>query len=191
MKKVICILSIFAMLISLCACGKSKENTENETTTTANSNASYDSEEGKTKETNKTLKTITFDEFKTILSDNGYKLYLNNEKDQCASMQKEEMRISVSYFTRSTHEEMREAIMEETELNGDEITKHEDTKPKKYVETGKNYEIYQYESDVGFMWTVIVDNICIRSITTYSSEESVEEAKRAINLLGYEYANLH
>lgn len=190
MKKVICILSIFAMLISLCACGKAKEETENETTTTSSSDAS-DSEEGKTKKTNKTLKTIAFDEFKNILLDNGYEPYLNNEKDQSATMQKEDMRIGVSYYTRSTHEEMQEAIMEEIELVGNDITKYEDANPKKYVEIGKNYEMYQYESDAGFVWAIIVDNICIRSGTSYSSEESVEETKRVINLLGYEYANLH
>lgn len=190
MKKVICILSVFAILISLCACGKAKEETENETTTTSSSDAS-DSEEGKTKKTNKTLKTIAFDEFKNILLDNGYEPYLNNEKDQSATMQKEDMRIGVSYYTRSTHEEMQEAIMEEIELVGNDITKYEDANPKKYVEIGKNYEMYQYESDAGFVWAIIVDNICIRSGTTASPKESVEEAKRAVNILGYEYANLH
>ena len=191
MKKVICILSIFAMLISLCARGKSKENTENETTTTANSNASYDSEEGKTKETNKMLKTIAFDEFKNILLDNGYEIYLENAKYQSVVMHKEEQQIRVCYYTRSTHKEMQDAIREDTESLEDEITKHEEVHPKKYVETGKNYEIYQFESDVGFAWSIIVDNICIVVRTSPASQEIIDETKTAVNLLGYEYANLH
>ena len=142
MKKFICVLSIIVILFSFCACGSkeaSAENTNDNSTT-----ASDSSKETKTKKTNKTVKALSYDEFKTLMQSNGYEVYLENKSERGGIILHKGTAVA-EYYTYQELSEARNDYLSKMEIS-DEQTKSESNPYSKQTEIGKNYEANIYTS---------------------------------------------
>lgn len=179
MKKIICVLSIIAILFSLCACGKEAQGSDKNASISVNQN---DSKELKSKT------KVTADEFKTTMQGLGYTVtdgtygssgnILWPEYDTCLVASKEG---GTSFIYCSCND----LSTAETNMNlvvkmGDNIANSYDG-TKKNNETGKNYSTYIFDNGP-YIYVSRVDNTVIYSSTILKLKNDVNNV---MNKLGY------
>jgi len=181
MRKIICALSIIAILFSLCACGKENKNNDADT----NASVSISQHDNK-KLKNKTK--ITADDFKSIMQSLGYSItegtygssgnVLWPEYDTCLVASKEggTSFIYCSCNDLSTAETNMNLVVE----MGDMIANSYDG-TQKNNETGKNYSTYIFDNGP-YIYISRVDNTVIYSSTILKLKNNVNEV---MNKLGY------
>lgn len=179
MKKIICVLSIIAILFSLCACGKEAQDSGENASISANQNDSKNLK-SKTK--------ITADEFKTTMQNLGYTVtegiygssgnILWSEYDTCLVATKE----GGTSFVYCSCNDLSTA---ETNINlvvemGNKIANSYDG-TQKNNETGKNYSTYIFDNGP-YIYISRVDNTVIYSSTILKLKNDVNDI---MNKLGY------
>lgn len=179
MKKFICVLSVIAILFSLCACGEGSQSSGENAPISANQN---DSKELKSKT------KVTADEFKTTMQGLGYTVtdgtygssgnILWPEYDTCLVASKEggTSFIYCSCNDLSTAETNMNLVVE----MGDNIANSYDG-TKKNNETGKNYSTYVFDNGP-YIYISRVDNTVIYSSTILKLKNDVNNV---MNKLGY------
>lgn len=179
MKKFICVLSVIAILFSLCACGEGSQSSDENAPISANQN---DSKELKSKT------KVTADEFKTTMQGLGYTVtdgtygssgnILWPEYDTCLVASKEggTSFIYCSCNDLSTAETNMNLVVE----MGDNIANSYDG-TKKNNETGKNYSTYVFDNGP-YIYISRVDNTVIYSSTILKLKNDVNNV---MNKLGY------
>lgn len=160
MKKFICVLSIIVILFSFCACGSkeaSAENTNDNSTT-----ASDSSKETKTKKTNKTVKALSYDEFKTLMQSNGYEVYLENKSERGGIILHKETAVADYYNYQNASDAQNDYLSEKKA--SDEKFQNEEAYSKQ-TEIGKNYEanIYIGQHDEYHILCLVDSNMIIIS----------------------------
>ena len=144
MKKIICALSIIAILFSLCACGSKETSTENlnkNSTTVSDS-----SKETKTKKTNKTMKALSHDEFKSLMLEQGLEVYLENKSDRGGITLSKDAN-EATYYNFLTSEDAKKYYISAEEQANEEVQSESAPYFLKEAEIGKNYEFRIYVNE--------------------------------------------
>jgi predicted small lipoprotein YifL len=187
MKKIICVLSVVAILFSLCACGN-KEDASVDTNGTVS--AASDTDKNKIKETNKTVKTITKDDFEKIAAKNSLETSIATYgsssniywPDFKTATEAKNESISVLFF------ENNDKIQAQTNFDTAKKVAYGQTHNEYYKldfeseETGKNYTIYTTKTSGAYYAAIIINSTVIVVMTRLTSSTS-ETMMNTVNSL--------
>lgn len=180
MKKIICVLSVIAILFSLCACGNEKTPIESENATTAITEASSDEN---IKKTNSKKSVLNVAQITSILQDNGFtvssgtygaseNIYWPDYKECIAATKNGEISLVFSICDAEEKAKQNTNIIDQMYIDAGQNPKGEE---------GKNYEKYIFDKEA--YWIVIrVDNTAMYISGRLKSKENID---LIVNKLGY------